>query len=231
MVIFLKNSDFTGQAVLRRVADLPEPVRAVLRHVAYFICGMLFASASNLSAVSPFGVAFCAAAENKYILSAGLGAAAGYILTQDSISSLRLIAASVCAGVLARVMREFEKVRNGRLLPSCIAFLSCFLSGMAVLFANGLTGETFLLYLGEGVTSFAAAYFFSTAQYVLENGKPVRGVTLEEASAVLGSGFLIMCSLSGLTVLEVSPARMIMFFCFLFFALIYKDAGCAVCGM
>lgn len=63
---------------------------------------------------------------NKYILSAGLGAAAGYILTQDSISSLRLIAASVCAGVLARVMREFEKVRNGRLLPSCIAFLSCF---------------------------------------------------------------------------------------------------------
>ena len=133
-----------------------------------------------------FGVAFCAAAENKYILSAGLGAAAGYILTQDSISSLRLIAASVCAGVLARVMREFEKVRNGRLLPSCIAFLSCFLSGMAVLFANGLTGETFLLYLGEGVTAFAAAYFFSTAQYVLENGKPVRGVTLEEASAVLG---------------------------------------------
>ena len=105
MVIFLKNSDFTGQAVLRRVHDLPEPVRAVLRHVAYFICGMLFASASNLSAVSPFGVAFCAAAENKYILSAGLGAAAGYILTQDSISSLRLIAASVCAGVLARVER------------------------------------------------------------------------------------------------------------------------------
>ena len=64
MVIFLKNSDFTGQAVLRRVHDLPEPVRAVLRHVAYFICGMLFASASNLSAVSPFGVAFCAAAEH-----------------------------------------------------------------------------------------------------------------------------------------------------------------------
>lgn len=55
---FLKNSDFTGQAVLQRVHDLPEPVRAVLRHVAYFICGMLFASASNLSAVSPFGVAF-----------------------------------------------------------------------------------------------------------------------------------------------------------------------------
>lgn len=231
MVIFLKNSDFTGQAVLRRVHDLPEPVRAVLRHVAYFICGMLFASASNLSAVSPFGVAFCAAAENKYILSAGLGAAAGYILTQDSISSLRLIAASVCAGVLARVMREFEKVRNGRLLPSCIAFLSCFLSGMAVLFANGLTGETFLLYLGEGVTAFAAAYFFSTAQYVLENGKPVRGVTLEEASAVLGSGFLIMCSLSGLTVLEVSPARMIMVFGVLFFAAIYKEAGGAVGGM
>lgn len=83
-------------------------------------------------------------------------------------------------------------------------------------FANGLTGETFLLYLGEGVTAFAAAYFFSTAQYVLENGKPVRGVTLEEASAVLGSGFLIMCSLSGLTVLEVSPARMIMVFGVLF---------------
>ena len=213
---------------MQRVHDLPEPVRAVLRHVAYFICGMLFASASNLSAVSPFGVGFCAADRNKYILSAGLGAAAGYILTQDSISSLRLIAASVCAGVLARVMREFEKVRNGRLLPSCIAFLSCFLSGMAVLFANGLTGETFLLYLGEGVTAFAAAYFFSTAQYVLENGKPVRGVTLEEASAVLGSGFLIMCSLSGLTVLEVSPARMIMVFGLLFFAAIYKEAGGAV---
>ena len=55
---------------MRRVSDLPEPVRAVRWHVAYFICGMLFASASNLSAVSPFGVAFCAAAENKYILSA-----------------------------------------------------------------------------------------------------------------------------------------------------------------
>ena len=57
-------------------------------------------------------------------------------------------------------MREFEKVRNGRLLPSCIAFLSCFLSGMAVLFANGLTGETFLLYLGEGVISFRLRNMF-----------------------------------------------------------------------
>ncbi|HAQ28791.1 MAG TPA: hypothetical protein DCQ76_03420, partial [Ruminococcaceae bacterium] len=127
----MRNSDFTGQAVLRKDFVLPEPVKAVLMHIAYFVCGMLFSSASNLSAVAPFGVAFCAAAENKYILSSGLGAAAGYILTQDSVSSLRLIAASVCAGVLSRVMREFEKVRKKRLLPSCIAFLSCFLSGMA----------------------------------------------------------------------------------------------------
>ena len=65
----------------------------------------------------------------------------------------------------------------------------------------------------------------------LKTVSPVRGVTLEEASAVLGSGFLIMCSLSGLTVLEVSPARMIMVFGVLFFAAIYKEAGGAVGGM
>ena len=40
-----------------------------------------------------------------------------------------------------------------------------------------------------------------------------------------------MCSLSGLTVLEVSPARMIMVFGVLFFAAIYKEAGGAVGGM
>lgn len=231
MVIFLRNSDFTGQAVLRKNFVLPEPVKAVLMHIAYFVCGMLFSSASNLSAVAPFGVAFCAAAENKYILSSGLGAAAGYILTQDSVSSLRLIAASVCAGVLSRVMREFEKVRKKRLLPSCIAFLSCFLSGMAVLLANGLTAETFLLYLGEGVTAFAAAYFFSTAQYIFENGKPVRGVSLKDAAAVLGVGFLLLCSLSGVTIFEVSPARMIIAFGVLFCAAVYKESGGAVSGM
>lgn len=68
---------------------LPKGVRRTLLHMFLFLCGLLLASVRTGDLLSPFGVSFLAAVPSRYILSAGLGAAAGYILTQDSVSALR----------------------------------------------------------------------------------------------------------------------------------------------
>lgn len=219
------------QAKNARQGLLPAPVRAVIQHIFAFLCGLLFSSLELSGSFSPFGIAYLAAVPVKYIFSAGTGAAAGYLLTQDSVSALRYVAALLSAGVLSRLVCEFERLRNFRLLPSCIACLITFLTGMAVLISQSFQLEGFLLYLGEAAAAFMLAYFFSCAicsvrELIRTDKLPVRALP-----GVCITAFLLLLSVADIALFRISGARIAALYLILLFAWLYRETGGAVAGV
>ncbi len=210
---------------------LPEGVRKAIRHCMLSLCGLLLSSIHTGATLSPFGLAFLAAVAPQYIFSAGLGAAAGYLLTQDSVSALRYVAALISIGVLSRLFCEFEKIRNFRLLPSCIAGLVSFLTGMAVLVADGLTLRNFWLYLGEAAAAFLLAYFFTIALAAARDLRLRHELPARTLAGVCVTVFLLLLSVSDIAVFHISFARIAAVYLILLFSYVYREAGGAVAGI
>lgn len=232
VVIFLKIMELDERmSISEKAMDIPPAVKTVLQHIMVFFIAVLTGGIDDLAAVSPFGVALAAAVPQKFILTAGFGAAAGYILTQDSVSALRYIAAIVSACVLSRLMCEFEKIKSFKLLPSCIGFLACFLSSTAVTLAKGIELSSFLLSLGEGVLCFISAYFFSSAFPVVSKFKQTSGFNIRELGTILGAFFVILLSVCDMAVFKVSFSRIIVCLSIMLCSYLYNEAGGAVSGI
>lgn len=234
-MIFLKNigllEKFSVERENRLGLDFVSFAKEAIIHMLSFLGGLLMASINDFGSLSPFGIAYVTAAGSKLYISAGLGAAAGYILTQDSVTALRYIAAIICAAVLARLMEQFEKVKKFKLLPSCIAFFTCFSTSMVVLLAGETQLRAFFLYLGEAGLAFAATYFFSSTFGVILTFKRQGGLSNRDMSNVMISAFLLLMSLAGITVFGVSFTRIIAVMIILGFSYIFKESGGAIAGI
>ena len=148
-----------------------------------------------------------------------------------SVSALRYVAALLSAGVLSRLVCEFERLRNFRLLPSCIACLITFLTGMAVLISQSFQLEGFLLYLGEAAAAFMLAYFFSCAicsvrELIRTDKLPVRALP-----GVCITAFLLLLSVADIALFRISGARIAALYLILLFAWLYRETGGAVAGV
>lgn len=231
MVIFLKKAVLEERALLDSYASMPAVLREALQYTATFLCGLLLGAVGDFGALSPFGVCAVAAFRRKYIFSSGLGAALGYILTKDSTNALRYIAGVIAVGILSRLMGEFERWRDNRLMPSLITFFCCFSTGMAAGLASGLTVERFLSYLAEAALGAGMAYFIASAVYLTSRETGLRGLTLRELSAAAVFVFLLLLSLSSVTAWGVAIARIAAVFSVLTAAYLYGEGGGAVLGI
>lgn len=226
----------TIQTVRRIYADanaegIEKISKQAIKQLFCFLLGLLCGSINELETFSPFGVGFVAAVSGKYTVSAGLGVAAGYILTQDNLSALRYIAAIICSVILIKLTDELEKLKKLRLLPSCIAFMSLFLTSMAVLFASEISVRSFLIFLCEAVLGFALSFVFSAAFDAVSAYQRQGGFTARDIIFVGAFLSVVLLSLSGITLFLVSPARIIGVFALVLASYIYKEAGGAGFGV
>ncbi len=213
-------------------ADKVERIsKQAIFYLLYFWVGLLCGCINELSAFSPFAVSYTASVGKKYLISAALGSAAGYIFTQDSLSSLRYTAALICTVVLVRIFDETEKIKKNRLLPSCISFLSLFLSAMAVLFASDVSVKAFLVYLCEATVGFFLSFAFASAKDSVSARDEQGGFTLRDIAVVFIPVLTVLLSLNEITVFSVSLARIIAITAVLFISYVYKEAGASVCSL
>lgn len=231
MVIFLKKEIFGERALLDSYASMPAVLREAMQYTATFLCGLLLGTVGDSGALSPFGVCAVASFRRKYIFSSGLGAALGYILTKDSTNALRYIAGVIAAGLLSRLLCEFERWRDNRLMPSLITFFCCFSTGMAAGLASGLTLEGFLSCLAEAALGAGAAYFIASAATITAEERELRGLTLRTLAAASVFTFLLLLSLSSVAVLGVAFSRVAAVFLVLAAAYLYGEGGGAVLGI
>lgn len=220
-----RDAQTDGQAVL------PLGVRRVLWQMLSFLGGLLLSSVQLTAGLSPFGVCFLAAVPTRFIFAAGTGAAAGYLLTLDSVSALRNVAALISVAVLSRLMCEFERVRRIRLLPSCIAATVILLTGAAVLAADGIALSAAALLLGEAALSFAVTYFFAQALDAVRGVLSAQGLPQQALPGFCVTVFLLLSSVSDIAIFGISPARIAAVFLLLVFSKIYCEAGGAIAGL
>ena len=218
------------EKMVQAARTLPRPIKGVITHTASFLCGLLLSSV-RLGEAAPFGVSFLAAVPVRYLFSAGAGAAAGSILTLDSVSALRYIAALLSAGVLVRLSREFERLRDLRLLPACIAFLVCFLTGAAAAAATGFSLAVFASVLGEAAASFGAAWSFSAAMAAGDRLFTRAALETRLLPGVCVTAFLLLLSVADAALFGVSPARIAAVYLLLLCAWLFRETGGATAGL
>ncbi|MGN0519788.1 MAG: hypothetical protein ACI4LB_03525, partial [Candidatus Fimenecus sp.] len=212
-------------------AFLPEGVRRILRQMLSFLGGLLLSSLQLTASISPFGICFLAAVPTRYIFAAGTGAAAGYLLTLDSVSALRNVAALISVAVLSRLMCEFERVRRIRLLPSCIAATVVLLTGAAVLAADGFSLSSTALLLGETALAFVLTYFFAQALDAVRGALSSDKPTLQTLPGICVTGFLLLASVSDIALFQISPARIAAMYLLFAISRLYCEAGGAIAGL
>ena len=204
--------------------------KKIIFQILHFLFGLLLSSVNTSGSFSPLGVAFCASAGQKYLISACFGSAAGYILTQDSTSALKYIAAILCSAVLISLAEHFEKIKKFRLLPSCTAFLMLFLTSMAVLFAGEVKFNSFAVYVGEASAGFIAAYLFGSSYDSIKLFEKNKSFAQRDIVIIILSLACLLVSVDGITVSGVSPARIIMLYVVLLSGYLVREGGAAFTG-
>lgn len=194
----------------------------------HFASGVLIAGINELGAFSPFGVAYVTAVNESYLIPSAVGAATGYILTQDSVTALRYLAAIVSAAVTIRLVRDSEKIKKFRLMPSSVTFLTLFLTSAVMLFASPSDYKSFLIFFGEAVLGFACAYFFSFAFGAFALFKKQDGFYVKDVSCIALSFYILLLSVEKISLFNLSPARILATLFILLMSYIYKEAGSAL---
>ena len=104
-----------------------------------FVFGLIFSFSGFSTSFSPFGVAFSATGGKKYLTISALGASLGYVLSGNSISSLRYIASILALVVIFGALKPFKELRDSIATPIISTFVCLFVTGLAVVLAEKIT--------------------------------------------------------------------------------------------
>ncbi|MBQ6934971.1 MAG: hypothetical protein IJN49_00350, partial [Clostridia bacterium] len=126
--------------------------REIITTLLNFIFGLIFSFSGFSTTFSPFGVAFAASGGKKYLTISALGASLGYILSGDSISSLRYIASILALVVIFGALRPFKELRDSIATPILSTFVCLFVTGLAVVLAEKISILSFLICFSESLS-------------------------------------------------------------------------------
>ena len=202
----------------------------------YFVIGRILSNTSIFGGISPFGVAFCAAAPGWGGVAAAFGAVMGYTFSPALAANMKYVAAVM---LVAAAKWLFSPERGGAFtgglslkqgpVPAVAAsFFALMTTGLAVSFAAGGTVYDILLNVSEVFFACGAAYFFSKAGTALRAG--LSGAPKSDISCVVISLSIIVMGLSGLMVFGLSTGRIVSVLCILLCARYGGEAGGAVAG-
>ena len=227
--------DILKSAVGKKKTDVIKQYAGGLRmaggQVLAFAAGLLLSGTSIFGNYAPFGTAFTAAMPKGYVLSAGFGAVIGYLFRWQGGDPFRYIAA-VCAAMTVKFFLSglIKSIRKP-LFSSITAFLSVFVTGMAVASINSFAPSDIIMYTAESLMAAGCAYFIHRATATLSGRRGVRGMSQQELVSIVITLALIMLSLSDIKFAGVSPARIIVVICIMAAAKYGRETGGAIAGI
>ena len=205
--------------------------KSIFKILANFLFGIVFSFSGFSTTFSPFGVAFSASGGKKYLVISALGSALGYILSGDSISSLRYIASILALVVIFGALKPFKEIRENIITPILSTFICLFVTGLAVALAEKISFTSLLLCFSESLFGAAAAYLFLESRAVLSLRGGFSALTSKEAIALIISFSLLLLSLKDFSILGVFPAHIFAIAIILICAKYAKEAGGTIVGV
>ena len=199
--------------------------------ISNFILGIMFSFSGFSTSFAPFGVAFCGSGGKYYIAISAFGASLGYILSGDSISSLRYIASILALVVIFGALKPFKDLRDKVLTPVISVFACLFVTGLAVALADKFTFLSLLICFSESLLGACAAFLFSQCREVVSLKANLNSLTSKEAIALIISFSLLLLSLKDINVYNVFPSHIIAILIVLICSRYAKEAGGTIVGV
>lgn len=194
-----------------------------LRGLLWAAAGFIASKAAILGALSPFGIAYAAAAKEKDAPAAMLGAALGYLVFAPAGFIKYILAMALLAalrwqgGLFTRIPRPFAAA-GVLAVPSAI-----------LLVAAGGTIYDSLLALSEALLAGCATYFFARTISVLRLG--LENMKQTDVFSIVITLCIAILSLVHLTIFHVSLGRILAGAAILLSAQFAREAGGSVAGV
>lgn len=205
--------------------------REIIITVINFILGITFSFSGFSTSFSPFGVAFVASSGKRNIAISALGASLGYILSGDSISSLRYIASILALIVIFGALKPFKELRDNSATPIISSFICLFVTGLAVALAEKISIMSLLICFSESLFGACAAFLFTEARGVLSLKGSISSLTSKEAISLVICFSLLLLSLKDINIFNVYPAHIIASVIVLICGRYAKEAGGTIVGV
>lgn len=165
------RTEFIGINYLDRFKQTLLSNSAIFKTVFYFFSGVLFSGSSILGGISPFGIAFVAAASGRFFIPAGIGALFGYLFLLGS----QTMGSHIISLFLICIAKWFlhEKgisVKQNNTLP-CI-LVGVIFGGVSLIlgFASYTSSYDIVLIIAQLLLASSATYFFSRSNTIFSHG-------------------------------------------------------------
>ena len=208
-----------------------ETLKQIGRMALCALIGLLSAHTQVYGGIAPFGVAAAAAASGGGAVIVYLASSVGYLLSGDTLSALRYIAAVAAVGGIRFALGGIGRVTAHRLFAPVAAFAATLLTGVALGFGGSLSLSFLLILLGESLLAGGFAYFFGAAIDTLLCPKEERSTTVEQQVSLILVAAVLLMSVSDLELGGISPGRILTVLLILFCARAGREAGGAIAGV
>ncbi len=198
---------------------------AAATHVITAVCAFLAARAPVMDLFAPFGIAFAAGMPTPYILTAGLGAAAGYFIPIFEGSGFRYFAALFAVCTIRLLLGKIEGFERKSWVFALISFASSLVTSLATI-AGGSFSFSYAII--EAVLTASGCFFIHRCIYAYS--REPSGLNSEELACTVITINILLMGLYPLTVFGISIGRILATVLIMAVARYSKSQGGAIAG-
>ncbi len=205
--------------------------KMVVKHLFSFCLGFLFSLSGFGKDFSPFGAAFTASVSKDLTLSAAIGAVLGWFVSLDSVSALRYTSTVLALCVIMTALKPFKPIRDNNITPVIVVFISLFVTGLAIAFADSISLFSLLLTFAESTIGATTSFLLNKSFSVLSLKGGVSSLTSKEATSIIISTMILLLSLRSFSVFGIYPVHIIIAVLIMLCGFYSKEAGGAIVGI
>ncbi len=181
-------------------------LKTIFMKVIYFIAGILISRGNIFGSYYPFGISFSASVPGRLIAPTIFGAITGYLFPFNLNVGIRYISTVIAIGAIRWALNDLTQIKNHFLYIPALAFISSFVTGIAVNSAEGLDAGNFSVCVLESLVAAGVAFFFDSSFKILSS-KKIYALNIKEFTYLAVSFSILLLSLDGLVIGGISLGR------------------------
>ncbi len=213
------------------VKDKKQTLKKIGKHICIFALGVLYSLSGFGKSFSPFGIAFACSMQKGFLITATGGAVAGYFFSLDSVTALRYTAAILAMVVVMTALKTFYWLKDNPITSVVVVFICVFITGIAMVVAEGITALGVLLCFSEGAIGGVTTYAFIKCKSVFSVKNGLSCLTSKEATAIVISAVVLLLSINSFNIYKIYPAHIIASLLVLICGYYGRESGGAIVGV
>lgn len=205
--------------------------KKLIAQAVYFGLGMLVTKGTVFGSYAPFGPALAAAAPFGNLVAAVGGSVLGYLLPFGIGDGVRYLAAVLAVAAIRWTLNDLKRVRAHPLFAPLVALGPVVATGIAIGTVEGITSDTIIMSLTEGLLAAGAAYFFARTVKTMDSPRGITALRQQELASAALTVCILVLSFADVTVGGLSLGRVLAVLAILMCAHYGGVAGGSISGI